>query len=163
MKHGPIALIDSAQGKNKTTVIVLFILDNPTYPFLINALDQVHSRNAFVVVITDCLHLIDQSTHNQKKKYFAWRQKLDSDYIKDSATALNDLDQINKIKQKYQKEIKERVQPSQKYDYVLEVPHLKHTSHLLSIVPIQIFVEKMAEIKEINPDFPRNLAKSVTV
>jgi len=24
-----------------------------------NALDQVHSRNAFVVVITDCLHLIE--------------------------------------------------------------------------------------------------------
>jgi glucosamine 6-phosphate synthetase-like amidotransferase/phosphosugar isomerase protein len=46
---------------------------------------------------------------------------------------------------------------------VLEVPHFKYTSHLLSIVPIQIFVEKMAEIRGINPDFPRNLAKSVTV
>jgi len=36
-------------------------------------------------------------------------------------------------------------------------------SALLSIIPIQLFVEQMAIIKEINPDYPRNLAKSVTV
>jgi len=38
-----------------------------------NALDQVQSRNAFVVIITDCLHLIEESYQNEMKKYFAWK------------------------------------------------------------------------------------------
>jgi len=114
-------------------------------------------------VITDCLHLIEDSFQNEKKKYFTWKQKLDNDYQKDLAAAQDNTEETKKIKQKYEKEAKERTLPVKKYDYVLEVPHLKHTSHLLSIVPIQIFVENMAEIKGINPDFARNLAKSVTV
>jgi glutamine---fructose-6-phosphate transaminase (isomerizing) len=56
---------------------------------------------------------------------------------------------------------KKRPQP--KYDFILTIPHLKYTSALLSIVPIQIFVEQMALLKGIDPDYPRNLAKSVTV
>lgn len=56
MKHGPIALIDSTPGNEKSTVVFLFILDNETFPFLMNCLDQMHSRNAYVVVITDCPH-----------------------------------------------------------------------------------------------------------
>jgi glutamine---fructose-6-phosphate transaminase (isomerizing) len=51
----------------------------------------------------------------------------------------------------------------EKYDFVLTLPHLKYMSALLSILPIQLFVEQMAILKGINPDFPRNLAKSVTV
>jgi glucosamine 6-phosphate synthetase-like amidotransferase/phosphosugar isomerase protein len=43
------------------------------------------------------------------------------------------------------------------------VPHVKHISHLLCMIPIQLFVEKMSLLKGIDPDHPRNLAKSVTV
>lgn len=78
MKHGPIALIDSSEGKQKTTVIFLFILENETYHYLINALDQVHSRNAYVVVITDCLHLIEETCQNEKKKFFVWKEILEN-------------------------------------------------------------------------------------
>ena len=84
----------------------LFILDNPTYPFLMNALDQVHSRNAFVVVITDCLHLIEESFQNEKKKYFAWKQKLEADYQKDLAAAAGDGDLVKQVKQKHEKELR---------------------------------------------------------
>ena len=59
--------------------------------------------------------------------------------------------------------MKDNKLPPVKYDFILTVPHLKYLSPLLLILPIQIFVEKMAIEKGINPDFPRNLAKSVTV
>jgi glucosamine 6-phosphate synthetase-like amidotransferase/phosphosugar isomerase protein len=52
MKHGPIALIDSEH--NQETVVILFILNNETFEQMMNALDQMHSRNAYVIIITDC-------------------------------------------------------------------------------------------------------------
>ena len=36
-------------------------------------------------------------------------------------------------------------------------------THLLSVIPLQILAYELSIIKEINPDFPRNLAKVVTV
>ena len=36
-------------------VVIIFVLDNPTYEQLMNTVDQMHSRNAYVVVVTDCL------------------------------------------------------------------------------------------------------------
>lgn len=65
MKHGPIALINSEPGHEKETVVFLFILDNETFPYCLNALDQMHSRNAFVVVITDCLHVLEKNFDNE--------------------------------------------------------------------------------------------------
>ncbi len=56
MKHGPIALIES--NKKQETVVILFVLKNDTFTVMMNALDQMHSRNAYVVVITDCLEEI---------------------------------------------------------------------------------------------------------
>lgn len=52
MKHGPIALIES--DRKQETAVILFVLRNETFTVMMNALDQMHSRNAFVVVITDC-------------------------------------------------------------------------------------------------------------
>ena len=52
--------------------------------------------------------------------------------------------------------------PERQYTFI-NIPHLKHCSHLLSLIPMQLLVEKIAELKEINPDMPRNLAKTVTV
>lgn len=61
MKHGPIALINSSPGHEKETVVFLFILDNDTFAVLTNCLDQMHSRNAYVVVITDCIEKLQQN------------------------------------------------------------------------------------------------------
>lgn len=89
-----------------------------------NALDQMHSRNAYVVVVTNCEEKIDKSYNEQLQK--------NPDAVK-------------------------------KYHFLLSVPHLNHMSHLLSIIPMQILVERIGELKGINPDAPRNLAKTVTV
>ena len=50
-----------------------------------------------------------------------------------------------------------------KYSFIIEIPILPLVNHLISLIPMQILVEKIAKIKGINPDMPRNLAKTVTV
>ena len=52
MKHGPIALINSEEKEE--TVVFNWILDNETYSSSMNAVDQMYSRNAYVIIITDC-------------------------------------------------------------------------------------------------------------
>lgn len=64
MKHGPIALIES--DKPKETAVILFILDNDTFEVCANAFDQMTSRNALVVIVTDCKQKIIE--HYQVKK-----------------------------------------------------------------------------------------------
>ncbi len=52
---------------------------------------------------------------------------------------------------------------AKKYHFIIEIPNLPYVNHLMSIIPMQILVEKIAKLKQINPDMPRNLAKTVTV
>jgi len=53
--------------------------------------------------------------------------------------------------------------PKDAYDYIYEVPRLGILSPIASIIPMQIISYLTAVAKEIDPDKPRNLAKSVTV
>lgn len=53
MKHGPIALINC--DKAGDTIIFIIILKDKTLPVTKVALDEMHSRKAFCIVITDCL------------------------------------------------------------------------------------------------------------
>ena len=46
---------------------------------------------------------------------------------------------------------------------IIKIPYNNTYSNLLSIIPIQIIAYKISLLKGINPDFPRNLAKVVTV
>lgn len=54
LKHGPLALINSAvKGETKIILIVMndeFLQDN------ILTISEVHARNAYLMVITDCLN-----------------------------------------------------------------------------------------------------------
>lgn len=52
MKHGPIALIDSEHPKS--TVVIIFVINNSTFEQVMNAVDQMIARNAKVIIITDC-------------------------------------------------------------------------------------------------------------
>lgn len=65
MKHGPIALIESETPKK--TAVILFVLDNENYEQLMNAVDQMRSRNALVVIVTDCKAKI-MAYYEQKEK-----------------------------------------------------------------------------------------------
>lgn len=66
MKHGPIALIES--DKPKKTAVILFILDNDTFEVCANAFDQMTSRNALVVIVTDCKQKIINHFQVKQKK-----------------------------------------------------------------------------------------------
>ncbi len=50
------------------------------------------------------------------------------------------------------------------YDYWLEIPKIRDSSYpIIEIIPIQLLSYYAALEKETDPDYPRNLAKSVTV
>ncbi len=49
------------------------------------------------------------------------------------------------------------------FDEWIMVPEVEYTSPIVNIIPIQLLAYHLALLKGINPDKPRNLAKSVTV
>jgi glucosamine--fructose-6-phosphate aminotransferase (isomerizing) len=49
------------------------------------------------------------------------------------------------------------------FDYWIKVPDAGNASPIVNIIPIQILGYHLAILRGINPDYPRNLAKSVTV
>ena len=51
------------------TVVFLFILDNEEYRVMMNALDQMHSRLAYVVVVTNCLKKIEEELDMARHKF----------------------------------------------------------------------------------------------
>jgi len=54
-KHGPIALIDPVAH----TPFVLIILNDENFGFMISTLNQIKSRGAYVIVVTDCKDKIE--------------------------------------------------------------------------------------------------------
>ena len=53
---------------------------------------------------------------------------------------------------------------SQLYDHFIELPQLDHVLYpIIEIIPLQLFAYYTAVERQNNPDYPRNLAKSVTV
>ncbi len=54
--------------------------------------------------------------------------------------------------------------PSDVYDYWIEIPQIDESMYpLVEIIPIQLLAYYAAVEKDTDPDYPRNLAKSVTV
>jgi glutamine---fructose-6-phosphate transaminase (isomerizing) len=51
------------------------------------------------------------------------------------------------------------------YHHCIEIPHLNEEAYypIVEVIPLQILAYQMALAKNVNPDYPRNLAKSVTV
>ena len=49
------------------------------------------------------------------------------------------------------------------FDCWIPVPHLGEASAILSIIPVQYLAYRIARLRGLDPDKPRNLAKSVTV
>lgn len=49
------------------------------------------------------------------------------------------------------------------FDYWIKVPDVGNASPIVNIIPVQILAYHIALLKGLNPDYPRNLAKSVTV
>ncbi|MGI0037896.1 MAG: glutamine--fructose-6-phosphate transaminase (isomerizing) [Nitrososphaera sp.] len=51
------------------------------------------------------------------------------------------------------------------YDHWIEIPHLSQSAYypMVEVIPLQILAYQMALANNADPDYPRNLAKSVTV
>ncbi len=49
------------------------------------------------------------------------------------------------------------------FDYWIKVPDLGNASPIVNIIPVQVLAYHMAVLRGCDPDYPRNLAKSVTV
>ena len=91
--------------------MVLLLLDNETLPDMILSLSEVHSRNAFTIVITDCLWKLEMA----------------------------------------------------KIDLAVELVPSQDLTPLVAVVAFQLISLHVALLKGLNPDKPRNLAKTVTV
>lgn len=91
--------------------MIFLILDDKNLPAMKVAIDELHSRKAYIVVITDC------------------QEKLNRE----------------------------------KVDHFIAVPKLKVLSSLLCLIPLQLLTNEISVALGINPDKPRNLAKTVTV
>ncbi len=51
------------------------------------------------------------------------------------------------------------------YDHWVQIPHLKQDAFypIVEVIPLQILAYQLSVAKNVDPDYPRNLAKSVTV
>jgi glucosamine--fructose-6-phosphate aminotransferase (isomerizing) len=107
LKHGPFALIDNQ------TVIILIAPRDENFSKMINAAEEVKSRHARVVLITN------QSSKNDLKQGL--------------------------------------------FETVITIPCNDMFQSVLSIIPLQLLSYEIALLKGHNPDFPKNLAKVVTV
>ena len=82
----------------------------------------------------------------------------------DDSTYNDTLNSANEIKARGAKIIGISNKKSDVYDYWIEIPEMDDSSYpLVEIIPIQLLSYYAALEKNTDPDYPRNLAKSVTV
>ena len=80
------------------------------------------------------------------------------------STYQDTLNSANEIKARGAKIIGVSNQNNEVYDFWIEIPVIDETLYpLIEIVPIQLLAYYAALEKDTDPDYPRNLAKSVTV
>jgi len=70
MKHGPLALINSE--KPKETTVIFLILDDKNLSAMKVAIDELHSRKAYIIVITNC----QEKLNREKVDHFVQVPKL---------------------------------------------------------------------------------------
>ncbi len=82
----------------------------------------------------------------------------------DDSTYSDTLTSAREIKARGAKVIGISDKPSDVYDYWVEIPKVDESMYpLVEIIPVQLLAYYAAVEKETDPDYPRNLAKSVTV
>ena len=80
------------------------------------------------------------------------------------ATYTETLNSANEIKARGAKIIGISDKKSDVYDYWIEIPSIDDALYsIIEIIPIQLLAYYSAIEKNTDPDYPRNLAKSVTV
>ena len=82
----------------------------------------------------------------------------------DDSTYTDTVNSANEIKSRGAKIIGISNKKIDLYDYWIEIPNVDESVYpLVEIIPIQLLAYYAALEKDADPDYPRNLAKSVTV
>ena len=82
----------------------------------------------------------------------------------DDDSYIDNISSISEIKSRDAKVIGVSNKPNPIYDYWIEFPTMHQDLYpLIEIIPLQLISYYLALEKDIDPDFPKNLAKSVTV
>ncbi len=82
----------------------------------------------------------------------------------DDSTYNDTINSANEIKARGAKIIGVSNKNSETYDYWIKIPEINEILYpLIEIIPIQLLSYYSALEKNTDPDYPRNLAKSVTV
>ncbi len=76
----------------------------------------------------------------------------------------DNLSSVNEIKARDAKVIGISNKPNPAYDYWIKIPTIREELYpLIEIIPLQLIAYYLALERKIDPDYPKNLAKSVTV
>ena len=82
----------------------------------------------------------------------------------DDESYVDNVSTVNEIKSRNAKVIGVSNKPDPNYDYWIQVPTIHENFYpLIEIVPLQLIAYYLALERGIDPDYPKNLAKSVTV
>ena len=92
----------------------------------------------------------------------------DSTYVivinPDDDSYVDNLSSVHEIKSREAKVIGISNKPDPSYDYWIQIPTIREDLYpLIEIIPLQLIAYYLALERDIDPDYPKNLAKSVTV
>ena len=82
----------------------------------------------------------------------------------DDDSYVDNISSVHEIKSREAKVIGISNKPDPIYDYWIQIPTIREDLYpLIEIVPLQLIAYYLALARDIDPDYPKNLAKSVTV
>ena len=82
----------------------------------------------------------------------------------DDDSYVDNISSVHEIKSREAKVIGISNKPDPSYDYWIQIPTIREDLYpLIEIVPLQLIAYYLALARDIDPDYPKNLAKSVTV
>ena len=92
----------------------------------------------------------------------------DSTYVivinPDDDSYVDNLSSVHEIKSREAKVIGISNKPDPSYDYWIQIPTIREDLYpLIEVIPLQLIAYYLALERDIDPDYPKNLAKSVTV
>lgn len=144
LKHGPFALLDA------TFPVILIAPEGPHFEKTLNTFHEVRARGVHVVVITTQLNRKYFVTENSNSNSNSNEQ-----HHSEGSLLLLDKPQVNSSPSP-------NPSPSPNVE-VIVVPRNQTFQELLCLMPLQLLALHWACGKKLNPDYPRNLAKVVTV
>ena len=82
----------------------------------------------------------------------------------DDDSYVDNISSVHEIKSREAKVIGISNKPDPSYDYWIQIPTIREDLYpLIEIIPLQLIAYYLALARDIDPDYPKNLAKSVTV